>query len=125
MQSKRLCRLAVDALEDLKAVEIVELDVRKLSDFTDYMIIANGRSARQVAALAENVVMKAKQAGEAPLGVEGLRGGEWVLVDLCDVVVHVMQPKVREFYQLEKLWAVARSPTSNRRGVPPAECVSR
>ncbi len=104
MQSKRLCQLAVDALEDLKAVDIVQLDVRKLSDFTDFMIIANGRSARQVAALAENVVMKAKQAGEAPLGVEGLRGGEWVLVDLCDVVVHVMQPEVREFYQLEKLW---------------------
>jgi ribosome-associated protein len=105
MQSKRLCQLAVDALEDLKAVDIVELDVRKLSDFTDYMIIANGRSSRQVAALAENVVMKAKQAGEMPLGVEGLREGEWVLVDLCDVVVHVMQPEVREFYQLEKLWS--------------------
>lgn len=104
MQSKRLCQLAVDALEDLKAVDIVRLDVRKLSDFTDYMIIASGRSARQVAALAENVVTKVKQAGEMPLGVEGLRGGEWVLVDLCDVVVHVMQPEVREFYQLEKLW---------------------
>ena len=104
MQSERLCQLAVDALEDLKAVDILQLDVRKLSDFTDFMIIATGRSARQVAALAENVVMKAKQAGEAPLGVEGLRGGEWVLVDLCDVVVHVMQPEVREFYQLEKLW---------------------
>jgi ribosome-associated protein len=82
MQSKRLCQLAVDALEDLKAVDIVRLDVRKLSDFTDYMIIASGRSSRQVAALAENVVTKAKQAGEAPLGVEG-----------------------REFYQLEKLWS--------------------
>ena len=104
MQSKRLCRLAVDALEDLKAADIVRLDVRKLSDFTDYMIIASGRSARQVVALAENVVMKAKEAGEPPLGVEGLPGGEWVLVDLCDVVVHVMQPEVREFYQLEKLW---------------------
>jgi len=104
MQSKRLCQLAVDALEDLKAVDIVRLDVRKLSDFTDYMIIATGRSSRQVAALAENVVMKAKAAGETPLGVEGLRGGEWVLVDLCDVVVHVMHPDVREFYQLEKLW---------------------
>ncbi|GMQ75386.1 MAG: ribosome silencing factor [Gammaproteobacteria bacterium] len=104
MQSNRLCQLAVDALEDLKAVDIVQLDVRELSDFTDFMIIANGRSARQVAALAENVVMKAKRAGETPLGVEGLRGGEWVLVDLCDVVVHVMQPEVREFYQLEKLW---------------------
>jgi ribosome-associated protein len=110
MQSKRLCRLAVDALEDLKAVDIVELDVRKLSNFTDYMVIANGRSARQVAALAENVVMKAKQAGEAPLGVEGLRGSEWVLVDLGDVVVHVMQPDVREFYQLEKLWSSRKIP---------------
>ena len=85
-------------------VDIVQLDVRKLSDFTDFMIIANGRSARQVGALAENVVMKAKEAGEVPLGVEGLRGGEWILVDLCDVVVHVMQPEVREFYQLEKMW---------------------
>jgi ribosome-associated protein len=104
MQSKRLCQLVVDALEDLKATDIVQLDVRKLSDFTDYMVIANGRSSRQVAALAENVIMKAKAAGETPLGVEGLRGGEWVLVDLCDVVVHVMHPDVREFYQLEKLW---------------------
>ena len=104
MKSNRLCQLAVDALEDLKAMDIVRLDVRKLSDFTDYMVIANGRSARQVAALAENVVARAKEAGEMPMGVEGLRGGEWVLVDLCDVVVHVMQPEVREFYQLEKLW---------------------
>lgn len=110
MQSKRLCQLAVDALEDLKAVDILVLDVRKLSDFTDYMIIASGRSSRQVTALAENVVMKAKQAGEAPLGVEGLRGGEWVLVDLCDAVVHVMQPEVREFYQLEKLWSSREVP---------------
>lgn len=104
MQSKRLCQLAVDALEDLKAVDIVQIDVRDLSDFTDYMIIATGRSSRQVKALADNVIMKAKEAGEAPLGVEGLGSGEWVLVDLCDVVVHVMHPDVREFYQLEKLW---------------------
>jgi ribosome-associated protein len=112
MQSKRLCQLAVAALEDLKADDIVQLDVRKLSDFTDYMIIANGRSSRQVAALAENVLAKAKQAGEVPLGVEGLRGGEWVLVDLCDVVVHVMQPEMREFYQLEKLWSSRETPAS-------------
>ena len=110
MQSNRLRRLAVGALEDLKAADILELDVRKLSNFTDYMIIASGRSARQVAALAENVVMKAKQAGEAPLGVEGMRAGEWVLVDLGDVVVHVMQPEVREFYQLEKLWSIREIP---------------
>ena len=110
MQSNRLRKLAVDALEDLKAVDILELDVRKLSNFTDYMIIASGRSARQVAALAENVVVKAKQAGEPPLGVEGMRAGEWVLVDLGDVVVHVMQPEVREFYQLEKLWSTRETP---------------
>jgi len=110
MQSNRLRQLAVDALEDLKAVDLVELDVRKLSDFTDYMIIASGRSRRQVAALAENVVMKTKQASEMPLGIEGLRGGEWVLVDLGDVVVHVMQPEVREFYQLEKLWSSRETP---------------
>lgn len=110
MQSDRLRQLAVDALEDLKAVDILELDVRKISNFTDYMIIASGRSARQVAALAENVVVKAKQAGEPPLGVEGMRAGEWVLVDLGDVVVHVMQPEVREFYQLEKLWSTRETP---------------
>ena len=111
MQSKRLCRLAVDALEDLKAVDIVQIDVRDLTDITDYMIIASGRSARQVAALAENVVTKAKQKRQPPMGVEGLREGEWVLVDLCDVVVHVMQPHVREFYQLEKLWGGRDSAT--------------
>ena len=110
MQSNRLRQLAVDALEDLKAVDILELDVRKISNFTDYMIIASGRSARQVAALAENVVVKAKQAAEPPLGVEGMRAGEWVLVDLGDVVVHVMQPEVREFYQLEKLWSTRETP---------------
>lgn len=112
MQSERLSRLAIEALEDLKAVDIVRLEVRKLSDFTDYMIIASGRSARQVVALAEHLVMKAKEAGEAPLGVEGLRDGEWVLVDLCDVVVHIMQPEVREFYQLEKLWGGRESAES-------------
>jgi ribosome-associated protein len=110
MQSNRLRQLAVDALEDLKAVDILELDVRKISNFTDYMIIASGRSARQVAALAENVVVQAKQAAEPPLGVEGMRAGEWVLVDLGDVVVHVMQPEVREFYQLEKLWSTRETP---------------
>ena len=74
MQSERLSRLAIEALEDLKAVDIVRLEVRKLSDFTDYMIIASGRSARQVVALAEHLVMKAKEAGEAPLGVEFAQG---------------------------------------------------
>ena len=67
-------------------------------------MIASGRSARQVTAIAEHVIQQAKQAGFQPMGVEGLREGEWVLVDLCDLVLHVMQPRVREFYQLERLW---------------------
>lgn len=104
MQSESLSRLAVQALEDLKATEITTLDVRKLTDITDYMIVASGRSARHVVALAENVILQAKKAGQPPMGVEGLKEGEWVLVDLRDVVVHVMQPATRELYLLEKLW---------------------
>lgn len=104
MQSKRLSRLAVQALEDLKATDITTFDVRELTDITDYMVLASGRSARQVVALAENVISKAKEAGHRPMGIEGLKEGEWVLVDLCDVVVHVMQPATRELYLLEKLW---------------------
>ena len=96
--------LVVDAIEELKGQDVVELDVRRLTDVTDRMVIASGRSDRQVKAIAENVLAKAKAAGVRPLGVEGLERGEWVLVDLCDVVVHIMQPDTREYYQLEKLW---------------------
>ncbi len=103
--NQSLRQLAVDAIEELKGQDVVELDVHELTDVTDFMIIASGRSDRQVKALAENVVEKAKASGVIPMGVEGLDRGEWVLVDLCDVVVHVMQPDVREYYQLEKLWS--------------------
>lgn len=99
-----LTALAVAALEDLKATNIVILDVRELTDVTDTMVIASGRSSRQVTALAEKVVLESKQIGHRPLGVEGLAAGEWVLVDLNDIVVHVMLPEQRELYQLEKLW---------------------
>jgi ribosome-associated protein len=105
MDSQALRELVVNAVEELKGQDVVELDVRKLTDVTDCFVIASGRSGRQVKAIAENVIEKAKAAGVRPMGVEGLAKGEWVLVDLCDVVLHVMQPETREYYQLEKLWS--------------------
>ena len=98
--------IAQDALDDLKALEPVTLDVRELSSVTDYLLVASGTSSRHVKSLAENVLMKAKASGVRPLGVEGERIGEWVLVDFGDVVVHVMQPATRSFYDLERLWSV-------------------
>jgi ribosome-associated protein len=106
METEKLQQLVIDALEDLKGVNIGVVDVRGKSDITDVMIIASGTSNRHVKALAENVVEKAKQQHVMPLGVEGERQAEWILVDLGDVVVHVMLPEVREFYGLERLWSV-------------------
>jgi ribosome-associated protein len=106
MNSEQLCTLVVDALEEVKAKDITVLDVRDMTDVTDYMVVASGTSNRHVKALIENVSDKAKAAGQRPIGVEGEDGGEWVLLDLQDVLVHVMQPKVREFYNLEKLWSL-------------------
>lgn len=94
------------ALDDLKAQNVTVLDVRNLTDVTDTIVIASGTSDRHVKSLAGSVYEKAKQAGFRPLGIEGEQEGEWVLVDLQDAIVHVMLPRVREFYGLEKLWDV-------------------
>ena len=104
MQTDELLKLVIDALEDLKAQDVKILDVRGKTSITDVLVIASGTSNRHVQSLADNVVVKAKHAGVQPLGVEGTQVGEWVLVDLNDVVVHVMLPRVRDFYNLEKLW---------------------
>jgi ribosome-associated protein len=109
MNSQQLSTLVVDALDDIKAQDIIRLDVRDMTTVTDYMIVASGRSNRHVKALVENVAEKAKKAGHKPIGVEGEEGGEWVLLDLQDALVHVMLPKVREFYNLEKLWSLGSS----------------
>jgi ribosome-associated protein len=106
MQSEQLKDVVVAALEEIKAKDIVVLDVHKLTSITDIMVVASGTSSRQVKALADNVVEKAKAAGCRPLSIEGEREGEWILVDLADVVVHVMLPTTRDFYQLEKLWGM-------------------
>ena len=99
-----------DALGELKAKDIVEIDVRDKSSVTDYMVVASGTSTRHVKSIANEVVVFAKKLDIMPLGVEGEREAEWVLVDLGDVVVHVMLPRVREFYALERLWTVGDQP---------------
>ncbi|MEE8528680.1 MAG: ribosome silencing factor [Gammaproteobacteria bacterium] len=109
MNSKQLSDLVVDALEEVKAKDIVKLDVRKLTTVTDYMIVASGTSSRHVKALADAVAEKSREAGHRPRGIEGEDGSEWVLLDLQDALVHVMLPRVREFYQLEKLWSLTPS----------------
>ncbi len=111
MNSTQLSDLVVAVLDDNKAQEIVKLDVRELTSVTDYMIVASGTSNRHVRALIEHVTEKAREAGRRPIGVEGEDGGEWVLLDLDDTLVHVMLPKVRDFYNLEKLWSLGPLPS--------------
>ncbi|RKZ82143.1 MAG: ribosome silencing factor [Gammaproteobacteria bacterium] len=110
MQAKELKLLVIDALEDIKAEDIQILDVTAMTDFTDFMIIATGKSTRQVKALSNEVSSQAKSAGLQPLGVEGEDVGEWALVDLGDVIVHIMTPQMRTTYNLEKLWSVPDTP---------------
>ena len=98
------------AVENLKANDIVEIDVRGKTSVCDYLVIASGTSTRHVKSIADEVVREAKKLDCQPLGVEGEREAEWVLVDLGDVIVHVMLPRVREFYALERLWTVGDQP---------------
>jgi ribosome silencing factor RsfS/YbeB/iojap len=105
----RLRKIVIGALDDLKAKDVTEIDVREKSGVTDLLVIASGTSSRHVKSIADEVVKKAKHAGNPPIGVEGQREGEWVLVDLGDVIVHVMLPRTREFYGLERLWTVGDS----------------
>jgi ribosome-associated protein len=103
-RQRTLTDVILDALAELKAVDVKALDVRRLTDITDTMVVASGTSDRHVRSIADRVVQRCKEAGFRPYGMEGERDGEWVLLDLQDVVLHVMLPRVREFYALEKLW---------------------
>ena len=104
MELEALQELVTTAMDDMKAQEVRVLDVQGKSTITDLMVIATGTSTRHVKSIAENVALKAKDAGEQPLGTEGGRDSEWMLVDLNNIIVHVMTPATRDFYNLEKLW---------------------
>ncbi len=105
MQSEQLRDEIVRVLEDMKAEDIRVIDVREITDFTDYMIIASGTSDRHVAAMANRVADELRSKKQRPIGVEGQEHGEWVLLDFGDAVVHVMRPETRKFYDLEGLWS--------------------
>jgi ribosome-associated protein len=106
MKTPPLVTLVENAVDDIKGLDRKLIDVRELTTITDYMLVCTGTSNRHVKSIADNVIARAKEAGYRPLGVEGIDAGEWVLVDLGDIVVHVMQIQTRAFYQLEKLWDV-------------------
>lgn len=106
MQTEALAELAEAALDDLRGVDVRRLDVREMTSITDLIVIASGTSQRHVRSLADRVVERAKGEGVQPLGLEGEQGGDWLLIDLGDLVVHVMSHEKRAFYNLEKLWTV-------------------
>ena len=114
LKTDSLKTLVLDALDDLKAKDVALLDVARLTSVTDLMVVASGTSTRHVMALASNVVERVKAEGIQPLGVEGEAGADWVLVDLGDLVVHVMLPETRELDDLERLWADLPSDSESR-----------
>lgn len=109
LNTEQLQQLVVSSLEDFKAIDILVIDVSDRNPLTDRMVIASGNSTRHVKSMADNLIINAKSEGNPPIGVEGQREGEWVLVDLNDVIVHLMLPQTRAFYNLEKLWEVSAS----------------
>jgi ribosome-associated protein len=118
MSSEDLVKLAVFALEDVKAQDITTIDVRGKTSITDFMVIASGTSNRHVKSLVDNVLEKVKEKGVRPLGSEGLDTGEWALLDLGDIVVHVMLPTARQFYDLERLWQGAEQSRAQHQNSP-------
>ncbi|MFQ3175508.1 MAG: ribosome-associated protein [Psychromonas sp.] len=104
MQDAQLKKFVLQQLEDFKAKDITVIDVSATSDVTNTMVICTGNSKRHVRSVAEQTALAAKNAGEAPLGIEGLEDSDWVLLDLGNIVIHVMQDETRQFYQLEQLW---------------------
>jgi ribosome-associated protein len=109
----RLLNIVVEAIDDMKGADLMVIDVRDMTSITDRMVITSGTSTRHVKSIADSVALEAKRGGFPALGVEGAQAAEWVLIDLGDVVVHVMTPAIREFYALEKLWAVVGDKSEN------------
>lgn len=116
MHSEDLVKVAIAALEEIKAQDITTIDVREKTSITDYMVIASGTSSRHVKSLVDNVLEKTKEQGVRPIGSEGLDSGEWALLDLGDIVVHVMLPTTRQFYDLERLWQGAEQSRAQHGG---------
>lgn len=122
MKMPPLVTLVEAAVDDIKGLDRKLIDVRELTTITDYMLVCTGTSNRHVKSIADNIIARAKEAGFRPLGVEGTEAGEWVLVDLGDVVAHVMQSQARAFYQLEKLWDVPPpAPAESAKAAKPAK----
>ena len=121
MRLDKLVKTTVDALDDIKARDVVVLDVRKLTSLFDKIVIASAESTRQAKAMANNVQEKVKAQGAKVYGVEGEQVAEWILVDLGSVIVHVMQPAVRQHYNLEELWTPPRAARKKRVAAPAAE----
>ena len=113
MQADELLALVTNVLDERKAENITTIDVIGKTSFTDYMVVATGTSDRHIKALCNYVAVELKEKGITPQGIEGAQGSEWVLMDLGDVILHVMTAQTREFYQLEKLWSIENTQDNN------------